>query len=347
MKLKLDKIDVPHMLNSLGVRNVTPGLEECQFSCPFPEHHRGDQRPSAFMNMQTTAWLCWGCKRKGNAVSFVSDFEGITRTLAARWLRERYGSFREPDGSLKLEIEELLKPEITPEIEEQIILSDETLNQFYVSWDEVDKYLDHRNDSHYMFDRGFHWKTLLEWKIGWDGMSKRIAIPVFNESGYLVGFKGRTTEADVEPRYWILGDRKGGEARYGFAPYLAGHVVFGLNKVSPDHDTAILCEGELNPIKLHQHGFNNSVGISGSYMSEHQANLLKDRFDRVVVFFDSDEAGKQGAERVVELLDPHIQVLLVPDHDGDADSMDIKEIIRCIGDAYSSLSATIKGVANE
>ena len=99
MGLNFSMIDVPHMLGALKIRNITRATpEEVQFSCPFPEHRHGDESPSAYMNVETTAWMCHGCKRKGNAVSFVADFEGISNLQARRLLREAYDTtFREPE----------------------------------------------------------------------------------------------------------------------------------------------------------------------------------------------------------------------------------------------------------
>lgn len=87
------------MLTALGMRNITIQDDEVKFSCPFPGHSHGDQHPSACMNMGTTAFICFGCKERGNAVSFLSKLENISPMMAARFLRERYeGGWKEPDG---------------------------------------------------------------------------------------------------------------------------------------------------------------------------------------------------------------------------------------------------------
>lgn len=59
-KFDLTKIDTEHFLEVMKVENLTRATEEeWMFSCPFTGHAHGDQSPSAYMNEETTAWMCF------------------------------------------------------------------------------------------------------------------------------------------------------------------------------------------------------------------------------------------------------------------------------------------------
>jgi len=340
MSYDLSKINVEHMLEILGVQNITPGLEEIQFSCPYPSHERGDRNPSASINRYTTVFFCFSCRAKGTAVNLVSEVEGISPVLAIKWLREAYGLGQLKGGSSVVELNSILREEA--EKEEAIICLDKKyLEYFKVDWFGEFARRNPEPWASYMFDRGFHTTTLTEWDIGHDPYIKRITIPIFDINGYLLGFKGRAWQDKTLPKYRVLGDKDKRYNIYGFKPYLTSKVVFGLNKVSLDSSQAILSEGELNTIKLHQSLFNNSIGISGSYLSEYQADIIKANFDSVILFFDSDKAGEEGTQRAVKLLEPTIQVFTVPEHEGDPCDLSADEIRSLLASKKSVIMSKI------
>jgi DNA primase len=260
-------------------------------------------------------------------------------------LREKYGGFRGPEGgSMVAELEALLKLEERETETPLEILESRHLDRFKIwwenEWEDYQEGLCHPSRK-YIFDRGFHFLTCKEFKLGYDAFTKRITIPVTNEAGKLVGFKGRAWEPEKVPRYLILGDRRDTN-HYGFSPYPASKVVFGIDRLARTklERCAILCEGELNPIMLRSYGVTSAIGISGSWLSEYQAKLIKKYVDEVVLFFDSDKAGQEGAKRVIQLLEPDIDVRVVPDHEGDPASLTRDESIRLI--AHSKPSYTVE-----
>jgi DNA primase len=303
---KLENVDVHEFLNRLKIRNIEDATEEeVKFSCPFPGHTSGDENPSAYMNVESTAWYCHGCKRKGNAISFLSDLYNLSNVQSTNMLKEIFGgTWKAPDTTLEDEINrhflEFGKPAVEPI---NYSLQKVVLNDFYS--DEITM-LD------YMWERGFTNESLAKWEIKYDKISGRIAIPIFDEVGRLVGFKGRSIDPEDKPKYKVLGGSK-----YGFPRYHVGLVVYGMDKVSEDVRTCIIVEGELNAIAMHQMGFTNAIAAGGSTFTEVHASKIIDRFDSAVLFFDSDKAGWEATSRANELLSPHIPVRVVPDHDYD------------------------------
>src|SRR5262245_21805352 len=113
----LRKVDVVQFLTELGMRNLredgTRRGVEVRFSCPFPGHAHGDSNPSATMNADSTAYRCWGCGMKGNAITFLAELEGVSPVLASQWIRERFeGGWRSVgEGGLWGELRNILERE--------------------------------------------------------------------------------------------------------------------------------------------------------------------------------------------------------------------------------------------
>lgn len=358
-RLDLTLVDVEDFLEGLRVRNIERAdLEYWRFSCPFPGHSNGDENPSAQMRDDNTAFYCFGCKRHGNAITFLSEYEGVNFLIARRWIREQWGGgFKEPVGGAASEWEKARKEaETRYENPPQVILDESVLDRFWVDW--VDAYCtwDQTKEGGpigYMFNRGFEPETLMEWEIGYDDLSERFTIPVRDEDGQLVGFKARAWK-DHPAKYISLGDKPGKPSRYGFPTYEKSLVVFGLPQA---HYTGrlILVEGELNRISMHQKGWKDCGAIAGSSLSQTQARIIREHCDEAIIFFDSlrddgsiDEAGfeatwgrtEKGRHKpgAVDILEPHMPVKVVPEHYGDPADMTPEQIQECLDGARGSVS---------
>lgn len=320
-KFDTSKVDVEDMLDALGMENLKWATEEeMNFSCPFPGHTHGDQNPSAYMNGGTTAWMCQGCKRKGNAVTFLAELEGISVLEAVQFLRERYGGSAPDPDSYPLRDEIARHYAKRRREEEARVVNDEPIDEalidnFAVNW--TNPFLQNFSPdwAKYILERGFSTETLDEWQIGYAAEYNRLSIPVRDHNGVLVGFKGRAYREGHEPKYLVLGKDQ-------WPRYHVSLNAFGLHRVEPSVESGgmdlIVVEGELNVIALWQMGIRNVVGVNGSNFSERQGQLLRAKAESVVVFFDSDNAGNEGVILLCEQLRDHMPVFVVPDHDFDA-----------------------------
>lgn len=333
MSLRFDTrdIDVEEFLEVLEVENINRATEEeFKFSCPFPGHQHGDQNPSAYMNIDTTAWMCHGCKRRGNAVTFLAEHEMVSIMLATRWLHERYGGVgADPDAySARAELERLWeKNEREDAPLTDPVLSDDILKHYTIDWNAVAESDAPPAWGEYMLDRGFDPATLMEWEIGYCEDTRRIAIPVRDLDGGLIGFKGRAWQDGHKPKYLVLSPRWPTDRSLVFERYHVALNVFGLDTArANDERELIVCEGELNAIALWQMGYCNAVAVNGSNFSDRQAFLLRNYADKVVVWFDPNDAGYDGILRVVNALSDYMPVDVVPDSDQDpADLMKAKD----------------------
>lgn len=66
---------------------LKPAGKEFKGCCPF----HGEKTPSFFVNPQNNLYYCFGCGVKGNAISFLVDFERLTFTEAVKELAQKTG----------------------------------------------------------------------------------------------------------------------------------------------------------------------------------------------------------------------------------------------------------------
>lgn len=322
--MDLRKIQVLDMLTALGIRNVTDEGEEIRYSCPFPDHANADETASAYMNAETTAYFCHGCHSKGNAVYFLAKYEGITPLLAARFLRERYDQgFIDPGDNFEHELESVW---VYPDIESDPVNEPIDYEMGFLPPDAED----------YMLSRGFTRQTLEAWEIGYDSISNRIAIPIRDHHGRMIGFKGRSYTPNHNPKYLVLGDKPNRSPRYGFPTYEVSRVAFGYHVARlGDSKRLVLCEGELDVIALHQMGVTDAIAV-GSNVSEFHCSLILSYADEIVIFFDDDKAGYSGAAKAVAMLDSYIPVRIVAEHDSDPCGLPSDQCLTLISEARST-----------
>lgn len=332
----LRDVNVIDLLENFDIANIDQATaDEVIFSCPFPGHSHGDERPSAYMNDGsrnpdlTTLWKCHGCGRSGNAVGFVAEQMNVPRQKARQWLKQHYApGFRAPRyGSIAREFEERYKSSKERAGNEPVpVLPPEALRRFGVDWGYYAETHREYPDVAYMLDRGFTPAMLDEWGIGYDGETRRLTIPVCDADNNLVGFKARAWEPDARPKYLILGDRRRLRG-YGFSPYDKSRIVFGLSEWG-EQPRYVLVEGEIDVMSLWVMDI-PAICTGGASMSDEQALLIRQYCDELVVFLDSNTAGhnatwgyinSDGEERpgIVERLEPYVRVRIVRHHRYDA-----------------------------
>jgi DNA primase len=156
-------------------------------------------------------------------------------------------------------------------------------------------------------------------------ISQRISIPIRDEHGNLIGFKGRAV--DFLPRYLVLGGPE-----YGFDTYTVSNVLFGLSLVD-DPTELIVVEGELNCIAMHQKGYTNTVGISGKILSDKQINLIKKYANSVLLIFDEVKDTMNAAYSLRET----IPTFVAPQHSKDPADMSKGDLQKLLAGSRSAI----------
>jgi 5S rRNA maturation endonuclease (ribonuclease M5) len=330
------EVDAEDLLDMLGADNVHDvGSEEVGFSCFYVAGHaNGDQNPSAHLNRDALVWRCKGCGRSGNVVELVRLAlpHGTTFPEATAWLREHFGEVvRAPrGGSLGADLDSrLAKPDV---VVKRLPVEAETIGTqgiFHLDWSS-----DHEA-AVYMRGRGFAPEVLEDWQVGYDHWTRRVAIPVRDEEGVLVGFKGRTLEEDTKLRkYLLLGDKEGRLPRfgvgYGFDMHDPTSVVFGLDRAE-ESDTVVLCEGEFDAIACHAAGITNALAVGTTSITDQQLWLLRAHASALILFYDSDKAGVEAVHNLIKRIYPYFRLYLCNKHKGDAASMGPERVRQVVG----------------
>lgn len=334
-------VNVENFLERLDIANVHQAKsDEFMFSCPFPGHSHGDEHPSCSMNdgsinpHKATKFVCFGCGRRGNAISFLAEHEGISYTKARRQIKETYArNYYRPDGGIATELKKHFDSPGSKGNQVPEALDWKLYKQFEVDWEYyADNYRD-KSDVAYMLDRGFTADNLNSWQIGYDAISSRITIPIFDHKRNFVGIKGRAWKRSAKNKYIAIGDKRGEEQQYGFRPYEKSLVVFGLHRYSRDQWPTkwVYNEGEINIMSLQIMGF-PAFSTGNAMMSEAQQRIIIDNCDELVLWFDLDNAGKNGVwgfdkidgthvPGIIERLEPFMKIKVVYS-DGKLDAND-------------------------
>jgi DNA primase len=116
--------------------------------------------------------------------------------------------------------------------------------------------------------------------------------PIFDSAGRVVAYSGR-----------ILND-DGKSAKYLNSPqtelFDKSKILYAYDRAKHSirkFDFSILVEGQMDLLMAHQAGFTNTVASSGTALTENHLSLLKRISNKIIMSFDSDDAGAKASER--------------------------------------------------
>ncbi len=156
----------------------------------------------------------------------------------------------------------------------------------------------------------------------YDRFRDRLTFAIRDLRGRAVGFGGRDLSGDDEaPKYINSPD----------SPiFTKGRTLYGLERARHairKHERALVVEGYMDAIALHDHGLQNTVAPLGTALTAEQAETLVRYARSVFLLYDSDEPGLRAtfkaADRVLEA-GGHPMVVTLPEGE-DPDSLVRKE----------------------
>ncbi|MDQ6942100.1 MAG: DNA primase, partial [Candidatus Eremiobacteraeota bacterium] len=320
--------------------------------CPF----HGEKSPSFHVHPDRGFFKCFGCGAGGDVFSFVQKQENLAFPDALRMLAKRYG--------VEVENEDPRAARARSE-KEAIYHANDVARAFFHRM-----LLDPREGADaraYCANRGITDATIEAFALGyasssWDalvGELRRNDVPAeiavkaglikSNERG---GFRDFYRERLMIPTFATTGETIafGGRALTGQEPkymntsttpvYTKGRYLYALNvarRAAAKEDSAVVVEGYLDCIALHQAGFANAVAVLGTAFTPEQARELRKVASRAILCFDADTAGVEAALKSIDTLTAEgvgAAALRIPD------GKDPDEFIRRNGaDAFRALLA--------
>jgi DNA primase len=287
--------------------------------CPF---HHNVHTPSFAVFPDSGTWRCFGaCNEGGDVFRFVMKRDGVDFTEALRKLAARAGVELHPRTAEETRAEEeharlrtLLELAATffrnqllsiPEggrVQEYLRgrgFSDATLEAFQIGlapagWETGIAFFRGKN---YTDAELIAAGLATEGEKGGlrDRFRRRITIPIRDAAGRLCGFGARIIDPTDQPKF-INSPQT--------ALFDKGRLLFGLDKAARAMRAAgeaVLVEGYLDVMAVHQAGFENVVSSMGTALTEAQLRLLKRNARRIVLALDPDAAGNAATLRGLEL----------------------------------------------
>ncbi|HAH17942.1 MAG TPA: DNA primase [Eubacterium sp.] len=281
--------------------------------CPF----HNEKSPSFCVSPAKQMFYCFGCGEGGSVITFVMKYENYSFAEALKFLAEKAG-MQLPEGEVSEESKR--NADIRNKILEVNVLSaryyyhilvngndksgldyfkgrelsDDTIKKFGLGYTGKKSSL-----YQYVKSKGYSDDILKETglfvfdeKGVYDKFWNRVMFPIFDVNNKVIAFGGRVL-GDAKPKYVNSNETK---------VFNKSNNMYGLNLARTSRsDYMLICEGYMDVISLHQAGFNMAVAALGTSLTIGHANLVKRYAKKVILTFDSDEAGTKAALRAIPI----------------------------------------------
>jgi DNA primase len=315
------RIDIVDLVSEAGVKLRHAGKNYTGF-CPF---HDNKKTPAFVVWPESGTWRCFGqCNEGGDIFRFVMkrenlDFKEALNKLAARAgvevqdLRQRETpQQKEAYETLRKVLEDALiyyrsqlfsNKEVLGYLREKRGLTDATIETFGLGYappgyDNISKHFVPKGyserdliDSGLLSVREDDSRSTHQVSRTFDRFRNRIMIPIRDENGRMAGFGARIVDPDDIPKFLNSPETP---------IFSKGRLLYGLDRARKpirSVDQAVIVEGYLDVIALHQAGFENVVSPMGTALTEEQLRLLKRFTRRIVLALDPDTAGQKAVLR--------------------------------------------------
>jgi DNA primase len=307
--------------------------------CPFHE----EKTPSMSVDRARGLYHCFGCDKGGDVFSFVQETQGVDFGDALELLARRAGItlVRDPADARRRGRRGAAVDAIRKAID--------VYHQRLKTAPEAGP------ARAYLRGRGYDLSVIDEWRLGfaatdWDTLTKelkaagveekvlidaglsrrgpkgvydvfrgRLMFPIHDLRGDAVGFGGRKVDG-IDRASTNNPDAKYVNSADSLV-YHKAQVLFGLDRARreiTEDKPAVVVEGYTDVIAMHLAGIPTAVATCGTALGDGHFDLLRRFSEKVVLAFDSDEAGSKAALRGDELespfrLDLDLRVALMPD----------------------------------
>ncbi|MBE7496675.1 MAG: DNA primase [Verrucomicrobiaceae bacterium] len=316
--------------------------------CPF----HNEKTPSFNVSPSRGTYHCFGCGAGGSAIRFIMEHDGLSFVEAVKRLADAAG--------IRVE-EEVWDANAEAEARQRSLLL--RANKEAAAWFHtlLMKHQIAAPAREYLKSRGINAEMAKRWQMGYAPENKafyrewmagaklseqalidagiysvadqdengrggrayprwrhRLMFPIRNDNGDVIAFSGRLLE------------KKENTGKYVNSPetpvFSKSRVLFGFDKSKrfiAKADQAIICEGQIDMIMVFEAGLQNVVASQGTAFTEHHAKMLKRVCNEAILCYDSDNAGREAAEKAFRILSPqgiHVRVAALPQGE-DPDSL--------------------------
>ncbi len=282
--------------------------------CPF----HSEKTPSFMVSPEKQIFHCFGCDAGGDIITFLMRYEGLSFPEAVASLAERAGIAVDPgpvgassSGTLRKRLIEMHREacrfyegELSRNARALKYLRDRGISRGTVSRFAIGFAPGGTALLRLLRARGYSEEDILSSGLcrereggKTDTFRNRVVFPICNIRGDVIAFGGRTIDDGAPgPKYLNSPET---------VLFKKSSELFGLNLAKAGirrRGYTILMEGYLDVVTAHQHGMENSVAPLGTALTEAQAGRLTPLARKVLLVFDSDEAGIKASRRAMSLL---------------------------------------------
>lgn len=278
--------------------------------CPF----HNEKSPSMVVYNDTQSFYCFGCGAGGDVITFIKKIENLDYIESVRLLAARAG----------LQVPEEERDDRTARLKKRIYEINREAGRFFHAQLMSEK---NKHALAYLTGRGLSVRTIRRFGLGyapdsWDALTRHLRGKGYSdEELYAAAVVGRGRSGSVYDQFRdrvmfpiidlrgnviAFGGRvmQGGGPKYLNSPdtpvFKKSRNLFALNFAKQSAEPyLILAEGYMDVIALHQAGFTTAVATLGTALTSEQARLVAGYVSRVMIAYDSDEAGQKATRRAI------------------------------------------------
>lgn len=356
------KVDIADLISSYGfqLKHNGSGLWCC---CPF----HNEKTPSFKVDSARGTYHCFGCGESGDVFAFVQKQEGLSFVEAMKKLADSVGvvltdtisptasrrkrlyalmSALAVDFNRMLKSPKAVEAAAAREYLKSRQITQEVANRFLIGYapGSIDRILAWANHHGYTKEdlaaAGLIKPSDTVGKPPYFYFANRLMFAIKDKNGQVVAFSGRQ----------LVEDKKSG--KYVNSPetliFKKSRTFFAYDEarkfiVKAPNRQAIVCEGQIDCIRLHANGFQTAVAPLGTAFTEDHAVMLHRVADTALLCFDDDGAGHKATIKAAQLLLAEgmpVKALSLPDGD-DPDSYILKHGREAFADLMGTRAESI------
>jgi DNA primase len=261
--------------------------------------HQDKESPSLSFFKNSNTYKCFGCGKHGDLIVLVQELEGVGFQEACKIIGDNVG------------YEVILTPPNLYHEAYKDAMDNHTRRYWY----------NLKNDStaqSYIQSRGITQETINTFRIGLTdyqeylfrkdtgGIGYRIVFPILEpkkKNAKCIGMGYRTINNE-KPKYIndTNQDGTGNKDQFLTGVFIKGNCLYGYTQAYEfikNSNYAILVEGYMDVISLHQANIKNVVGAMGTSITSAQVELLSKVTKNILLIMDSDNAGINAMQKIL------------------------------------------------